>query len=242
MDDSRGVGEPINETDIGITACQPYGNATRIGNGIVVRGKHRIIVDDNSNSGSGCFDGGIGGARLARSIMDASFAEPLVFVGTAPSKAHVPLRSTSYSDLIKPLPDNIMLITKRQLLSDNNKHEKEPGFTTTASFLIRLGHQYDKGEDPALSLPVDIDLSVLFPGQSITSVEEKTLSGNKNIHAWNKERYNWTSSIKTISTKERRSNFYHDSGTDEGKNDDHFVTLTPMDIRTFIVSVEIAYL
>lgn len=55
-DDSRGVDEPMNETDGGMTPYPPYGQAFRMGEGVVIRGIHRLYV-------------GKSGASLARSGM-----------------------------------------------------------------------------------------------------------------------------------------------------------------------------
>ena len=236
QDDGRGVGEPINETDIGITSCPPYGNATRVGEGLIIRGKHRIIVADDETAttiaatpieadNKGNDDAFFGGARLARSVMDVSFAEPLVFVGTAQSSEEIPFRVKSFSGLKQPLPHNIMLITK-QLLYDENE--------ATLTFLVRLGHQYDIGEDAVLSLPVDIDLSILFPNQSIKDVQETTLSGNRNIDDWNKERLDWTSTGRTeIKTKTKTKTSNTQMGDDDVSSGSYIITMTPMDIRTF---------
>mmetsp|Transcript_25642 Transcript_25642/g.27549 ORF Transcript_25642/g.27549 Transcript_25642/m.27549 type:complete len:502 (-) Transcript_25642:69-1574(-) len=50
VDDARGVGEALNETEVGITSCPPYGNATRMGKGLIIRGTHRILVEHNKNA------------------------------------------------------------------------------------------------------------------------------------------------------------------------------------------------
>lgn len=208
VDDYRGVDEPINETDIGITPCPPYGNATRIGEGLVIRGKHRILVEKTEcKNESEC--GAVGGAQLARSVMDAAFAEPLVFVGTAPSSEEIPFRTKGYSGLKESLPKNVMLITKRLLYQEGAK-----------SYLVRLGHQY--GES------VEIDLSILFPNQSIEEIRETTLSGNRDIDDWRKERFDWNPS----ETRETSKNNHFKSERA------HTITLTTMDIRTIIVKVK----
>ena len=209
VDDFRGVGEPINETDVGITPCHPYGSSTRIGEGLVIRGKHRILVEKTEcESKSIC--GAVGGALLARSVMDESFADPLVFVASSPSSEEIPLRTKSYSSLKEALPANVMLITKRLLY--------EEGAT---SFLIRLGHQY--GE------PVLVDLSTLFPHQSIEEISEMTLSGNRNIDDWRKERFDWIPYAERKSAK-------HEASFEAGG--DTTITLTTLDIRTWIVKVK----
>jgi len=57
-----------------MTPYPPYGNDTRVDGSVIARGVHRLLV------GKGAV-----GASLARSVMDAAFAEPLVLVGTAPA-------------------------------------------------------------------------------------------------------------------------------------------------------------
>jgi len=209
-DDYRGVDEPINETDVGITPCPPYGNATRIGKGLVIRGKHRILVEKTEcQNESGC--GAVGGALLARSVMDESFADPLVFVASSPSSEEIPFVTKRFSGLTEALPDNVMLITKK-LLHDEG---------TTPSYLIRLGHQY--GE------PVQIDLSTLFPSESIKEVREMTLSGNRDVDDWKKERFDWIPS-------QRRNSAKHEESFTPGE--DATIELATLDIRTFVVKVQ----
>ena len=205
-DDSRGVGEPIDETDGGVTPYPPYGNAERYGRGLVVRGKHRIMI------------GGKGGAALARSMMDSSFADPLVFVGSSKGTKDIPVRASSITGIGKDMPANAMLIT-RQRWTEPNSTEPEK------QFLIRLGHQYGLGEDGELSKPVTVDLVDCLPGYEISEVVEVTLSGNQNIEDWEKSRLIWTASGSKSS-----------NGSTDLK--DTAVELQPMDIRTFRVTVK----
>ena len=71
-DDARGVGEAFNETAGGMTPYPPYGNATRIGDGVVIKGKHRIMVGGNERGG---------GATVARSRIMRSVTRVLLEVG-----------------------------------------------------------------------------------------------------------------------------------------------------------------
>ena len=169
VDDSRGVHEPLNETVGGITPYPPYGSGEREGQGVVIRGKHRILVGDQ------------GGAKLARSAMDEMFAEPLIFVSSVPSKHSVPFRVANISAIQNELPPNVMLITL-SLLYD----------TPARTFLIRLGHQYSIGEDELLSQPVEVDLGSLLSRYKVVSVVEKALTGNQNHSSWMARRLNWT--------------------------------------------------
>jgi hypothetical protein len=169
-DDSKGLSEPLNETDGGVTPCPPYGDATRVGGGVVISGRHRIMV------GNGPI-----GAKLARSQMDNAFADPLVFVASSPSNTAIPFKVANFSVIQAALPINVMLITL-SLLHD------APGTT----FLIRLGHQYDWNEDEELSQPVKVNLATLLAGYEVLSVTEKTLTGNQNYTTWLSKRLQWT--------------------------------------------------
>jgi len=166
-DDARGVGEPLNETDIGITPNAPYGNAERLGDGVIVKGHHRFIVGAERS-----------GASKMRTVMDNIFSQPHVFVASAPSGAAVPFRQAKLSMLQSSLPDNIMMISLIAL-------DKED------TFLIRLGHQYGPNEDTTLSRPVEIDLKNLFPHKKVVSLQEKTLSANQIRSDWEARRLQW---------------------------------------------------
>jgi hypothetical protein len=169
-DDHRGVDEPLNETTGGVTPYPPYGKAERKGEGVVIRGKHRIMVGKGKS-----------GASLARSEMDGAFAEPLVFVGSGHLSDPIVFRHPSFSGLQAALPANLMLITWMRL----------PGRPKT-TFLLRLGHQYGLDEDDTLSQPVDVDLSTLLAGYSVLQVIEMTLSGNQRWDDYLTRRFDWT--------------------------------------------------
>ena len=229
-DDARGVGEPINETDVGINPYFPWGDATRIGNGIVIKGTHRILVgggkpNDNIN-GKG-IDERRGGASLARSVMDDSFADPIVFVATASSSQKIPFQTTSFSGISGDLPENVMVITKKRL--DGHGSKLSNGRFT--SYLVRLGHQYGLDEDETLSKPIDVDLATLFPGQTISSVIELTLSGNRDVASWKKERLDWFAGDGS-----RRRHDNDDANALGGNTGSFKVTLSAMDIKTFNVT------
>jgi hypothetical protein len=167
-DDFRGVDEPMNETDLGITAYPPYGNATRQGNGVVIKGKQFILIGNN------------GGATLARSMMDQAFVEPMVFVGSAPAETKPKFTTSHIVGIDERVPPNVMLIT-RSVLYD----EKTP------TVLLRLGHQYGAGEDTILSQPVEVNLASFLPGYEIVDVLETTLSANQEYKVWQKGRLDW---------------------------------------------------
>lgn len=167
---------------------------------MVITGKHRILVGK-----------GFSGAHLARSQMDKAFSEPLVLIAASPEDSELSASSfqkTSFSALEDALPDNIMLVTFSLLHAASHK-----------TFLIRLGHQYGKGEDDELSKPVRIDMKRLFAGYEVLNVVEKTLSGNRDYSDWENSRLEWNDDFSS-----RRSV-------------DGVVELEPMQIRTFEVQV-----
>lgn len=176
-DDNKGVDEALNETCGGMTPYPPFGNSERVGDGVVIRGKHRLLV------GKGAV-----GASLARSEMDGAFAEPLIFVGSWPASDPVAFRKATFSGLRVALPANVMLVTFMRM-SDRGG---------TAAFLVRLGHQYAPGEDAILSQPVEVDLSNLFAGYNMTSVVEKTLTGTENWSDRLARRIDWTGTRATL--------------------------------------------
>ena len=131
-----------------------------------------------------------------------------------------------------------MLITKQLLYDDNDEkeeeQEKESTTTSTSTFLVRLGHQYAIGEDIVLSLPVNIDLSIIFPGQSIKDIQETTLSGNRDIEDWRNERFDWTGTGTSTSTGRPKT----EQKNDDVSSESYTITLTPMDIRTFKIQIK----
>ncbi|KAK1746267.1 lysosomal alpha-mannosidase [Skeletonema marinoi] len=195
-DDARGVGEPLNETDIGITPNPPYDNAERLGEGVIVKGHHRMIVGK----------GGSGASKM-RGIMDSVFSQPHVFVASAPSGTAIPFKQATLSMLQTSLPDNIMVISFVALGEEN-------------TYLIRLGHQYGPNEDTSLSRQVEIDLHKLFVNKKLTSVQEKTLSGNQMRADWEARRFQWdcTKGDYLLSRDNLR---------------DGHVVLKPLEIRTY---------
>jgi hypothetical protein len=178
-DDHRGVGESMNETVDGVTPYPPYGTAERVGEGIVIKGKHRIMIGK-----------GNAGASRSRSQMDDAFSEPLVFVASSPKDSIVPFKQHSFSALLKPLPKNVMLITFTLLHS-----------APSTTFLIRLGHQYALGEDATLSQPVHIDMKQLLAGYEVVAITEKTLSGNQDYSDFQKRRLLWTTDDSVYNEK-----------------------------------------
>lgn len=197
-DDAKGVGEPLNETCGGMAPYPPYGNAERVGDGVIIRGTHKIMIGK-----------GLSGAKLARSVMDSAFAEPLILFGKCVNPCQVISENTSFSGLQTGLPENVMLITFARL--------------TSSKYLLRLGHQYGTGEDAELAEPVTVDIGTLFLGFDIDVIDEMTLSGNQKWESFLKRKLQWTDKIMSTSESIK----------------DNMVVLRPMEVKTFHVTVKV---
>lgn len=120
------------------------------------------------------------------------------------------------SGLSVPLPPNVHLLTL------------EPWRDGT--HLLRLEHVYGVGESPTLSMPVTVQLDNLLDNFTITSAEETTLAANQ----WKKDasRFKW----KTLSQDEVRP--WRSSRISADQSGRISVELQPMEIRTFVVTLE----
>jgi lysosomal alpha-mannosidase len=178
-------------------------NETAFGKGLVVRGKHVLIIETPNNS-----------AILHRVNAQQIYMQP---IGTfALTNDSYETYSTKYrqtwSALTDVMPINIHLLTFDQLGPEK--------------YLIRVEHFFEKNEDENFSKPVQIDLQELFNSQGqIIDLIELTLSANSPLN--DIKRLNWT-------TTENQSS--HWNGNSKAK--DTTITLNPMQIRTFQVSVQ----
>ncbi|KAE9549197.1 hypothetical protein FO519_007592 [Halicephalobus sp. NKZ332] len=141
-DDGYGVGEALNEPG-------------RDGRGLVVRGIHRVFV---------------GAAQTVttthRQAAYELYHQPIVsFASINSIDSYKKSYITSYSGLASPLPNNVHIVTLKQL---------SPG-----QVLLRLENIYAVNEDPDLSKPVTVDLTKLFKDLQVTAVQELTLAANQ---------------------------------------------------------------
>jgi len=147
-DDSRGVGEPLNETEF-TTPYLEWDNlpdGASFGNPLIVRGRFTVTV-------------GAGAAtvpmRRTREVQDEKYFTPLVLFPS--SSVSNSLRG---SMLNAPLPFALQLMTA-QLVDPK-------------TLLVRLSHQYAVNEDPVYSTPVTLDLTSLF-AFPVVSIDEYSL-------------------------------------------------------------------
>ena len=143
-------------------------NETAFGQGLVVRGKHLLIVDSPKTS-----------ALVHRTSAQQFYMQPIpTFALTNLSYANY---SASYrqtwSALEDGMPRNLHLLTLDQL--------------APKQFLVRVEHYFELNEDTTYSQPIEVDLQQLLHsvGQ-ITDLTELILTGNMPLSEMN--RLNWT--------------------------------------------------
>ncbi|CAF4699968.1 unnamed protein product [Rotaria socialis] len=141
-DDNEGVGEPLNET--------------AFGTGLVVRGKHFLILEPPENS-----------ALIHRVGAQQLFMNPIATYAL-PQNSYADYESLyrqTWSALSDSMPLNVHLLTFDQL--------------GPKQFLIRIEHYFELNEDEIYSQPVQIDLQDLFKSLgTITDLIELTLGAN----------------------------------------------------------------
>lgn len=170
-DDALGVGENLNEE--------------AFGTGLVVRGRHYLILETPDDS-----------ASKHRVMSQNLYMHPL---------ATFSLTTLSYDDYSKSYrqtwsalndtqPMNIHLLTLDQL--DSNV------------YLVRLEHYFEIDEDTEYSNPTDIDLqSLFFSLGTITNTVELSLGANMN--AADMQRLGWTTDDVKVEQKTQIGKLLH---------------------------------
>ncbi|CAF1087368.1 unnamed protein product [Rotaria sordida] len=190
-DDALGVDEPLNET--------------AFDDGLVVRGRHFLIIESPASS-----------ALYHRVGSQQLYMHPLATYAL-PQLSYVNYSTTyhqTWSGLENDLPLNIHLLTFDQL--------------DTKQYLIRVEHYFELNEDDTYSNSVIFDLQKIFQSQGIIiDIVELTLSGNLPLN--NMKRLQWSTTNKTLS----KMNILKEISLE-----DLNIILNPMEIRTFLVTVE----
>ncbi|NXY26118.1 MA2B1 mannosidase, partial [Atrichornis clamosus] len=214
-DDNRGVGEPLNEPG-------------EDGQGLAVRGRHLVLLDTVAAAADG-----------HRPLAQEMATAPAVVLapGPGPHLRQLSPSALKFSGLRRALPPNLHLLTV------------EPRGART--LLLRLEHFFERGESQNGSRPVTVDLTTLFSAFTITSVREMALGGD--IPLQSVSRLLWTTATGTRA-------FGGPEGVPGGSQqpltrppislpgtpkpppvpelDPRRVRLEPMEIRTFLASVQ----
>ena len=151
---TQSLAEPLNETAYGV--------------GLVVLGKHLLILETPNKS-----------ASIHRTVAQQFYMQPM---------ATFALTNLSYSDysnnyrltwssLVDTMPRNLHLLTLDQLRAKQ--------------YLVRVEHYFELNEDAMLSQPIEVNLQQLFRSLGeINNVTELTLTANLPLSEMN--RLNWT--------------------------------------------------
>jgi len=126
--------------------------------------------------------------------------------------------NNAFSGVTRTLPANVYLQTFRPILYPEDSEQ----------YLIRLHHLYQVGEDDVLAKPVTVRIKDLFVNKTPTSIEEYNLTGT--VKKADVKRYKW----RTTGKEEEPIKFDYKS---ESPKDEWDIVLSPMETRTFIVSV-----
>ncbi|KAG5881082.1 hypothetical protein JTB14_034142 [Gonioctena quinquepunctata] len=198
-DDYKGVGEDLDEKEFG-----DYG--------VYVRGSHYLVIGKATGSNTN----GKSTSAQERILAQKKLLQP--WIGLAPiSKPFEEIHKTSklmYSGLVAPFPENINILTLEPWAND--------------TYLLRMEHIMEKGEDSHLSDDVTINhIKDIFKGIEIRGMEGTTLAGNMLLDDFKRmKKYQWHITNSSLDVKIQS----------EEKTGD-YVTLKAMEIKTFIVEL-----
>ena len=179
------------------------------GKGLVVRGKLKVVLAPPVHS-----------AALHRLVAEKMLLTPLA--AFSPTGISVEKWLSQYNSLhnglTRELPCNVHLLT----LEARNKE-----------VVIRLEHQFEVGEDPNFSRPIEISLSGIFTDFDIVAMTETNLSANQLLK--NKKPLYWN---KKMSRNERERNGKINTKSTRQTSPVQSLELRPMQIRTFKVVLQ----
>ncbi|XP_052266836.1 lysosomal alpha-mannosidase-like isoform X2 [Dreissena polymorpha] len=204
-DDCLGVGEPMNETGSDH-------------NGLIIRGK--MFVHSGTTDTA---------AQFHRDFALRQYMAPLPMFAVTDMKYsdYSTYFRTMWSGLKQELPPNVHLLTLEQFGGP------PIGPVDTQTYLIRLEHFYEKGEDAELSQPVSVNIQDLFVPFSIVGAEELTLGANLALSDLN--RLQWQAKDQYVRDKEDKIYKVEKRVPLSSALDP--VMLNPMEIRTLQVTL-----
>ncbi|XP_030751009.1 lysosomal alpha-mannosidase-like [Sitophilus oryzae] len=210
-------------------------NETAFDKGLVIRGSHFLTVgninDQNGNSIS----------AIAKDIAQKKLLDSWTFVTPLEDSAdeYKSKYIMEYSGLRKALPKNVQILTL------------EPWKDST--FLLRLEHLFDYDEDSVLSQSALVNLTDLFTGFEIVSLEETTLGANQWLKDSDRLKFKTNSTLEQLFYEDYNTNIEYATVVKkawiEGSKtkpqptlkdnlDELEISLNPSDIRTFIIGIK----
>lgn len=211
VDDSRGVGEPLDEYDSSDTG--DYLNC-KTGEGIVVVGTHMIGLSQPSAAMAG-----------VRSAMDKAYAPLMTAFANIDAAVLSSKRKRALTSTVDSLPDNVKLLTLQAV--------------DTNALFVRLEHSFGVDEDDVLSQSVSVNVTSLIMslGFEPTGALELTLTGNQPLEDLNRLDWDTASDVlprDDVVVHKAQAAQYAKALTSDG---DGIVTLNPMEIRTAVIYV-----
>ena len=201
---SEGVDEPLNETSSGMSH---YPSWERFGDGIVVRGKHLVLLSNIQEA-----------MRELRTMMDEQYLPLFSF--------YSPIQASLSSNLFR-VPNKAMLTSSPLGVElPKNIHLVTLESISESELLVRLAHQFAVGDDVELSADVVVDLKKVLSPYSPQSCAEYTLSANELYEERQQKKVQWkTTSDKDLAGPQKVTS----------SNDPCVATISAMQIKTFIV-------
>ena len=177
------------------------------GNGLIVRGHHWISAAPATSA-----------PATYKALQQQALAAPNSVIAFASLGSLTPAQwiaqnKANQSLLSAPLPPNVHLATVQSY--------------NASTILLRLAHLYEVGEDPVLSQNATVPLAKLFSGRTVTAAVETTLTGAKPLTSVPQQTY-VTDAGDSYTVPVLPS-------PPSGASMD--VTLSPMEIRTFLLTL-----
>eukprot|EP00045_Choanoeca_perplexa_P017606 m.259200 g.259200 ORF g.259200 m.259200 type:complete len:1088 (-) comp17585_c0_seq4:4855-8118(-) len=211
-DDSRGVGQPMNETMCGCRDQDPQHIGQCECEGLVIKGTNYVYFDTIANTN----------AARRTGFEDLNFGAITAFSESTPSK-------TTFKGLTTDLPDNVKLMTFGVVSPQYND-----------DVFLRLSHIFEAGEHPTLSNVVNVSLAKIFAesGLKIVNATELSLTGNQTPEEVEKARIQWPVAGEEKQMPNGKASLVPGMRPFDSEDATMTVELRPMDIRTFIVKIE----
>ncbi|XP_055636185.1 lysosomal alpha-mannosidase-like [Toxorhynchites rutilus septentrionalis] len=190
-------------------------NEVAYGSGLIARGKHYLLFGEKASKSPTA-------QAKERFLQNQVLTPAWLFVSDATNLTYDAWRTSfnsEFSALSASLPPNVNLLTFEPW--------KKP-----LTYLVRFEHLLEANEDPQFSQPTSFNLQSLFSNFNIGSVRETTLAGNQ----WKKDSSRLKFRADPVVPTEKMS-----SPHGAVQNDDFDITLTPMEIRTFVIEMQPTY-
>ncbi|XP_076458768.1 lysosomal alpha-mannosidase-like [Babylonia areolata] len=187
------------------------------GKGLIARGSHYLMLEPIESAAAG-----------HRDLAERLFMAPQISFSQSPSKQV----TTNWSGVHTALPDNVHLLTLEQFPS------KGPVPSDTQPFLLRLEHFYEKGEDPVLSQPATVSLKKLFSTFDIVDATELTLGGDMALADMKRLRWNYPRDNGHSAQKREEPVTFVSERSRRAESDPLTISLNPMEIKTFQISLK----